>query len=51
MYIKLRSCKTDGLIISDTGRDWAIDSHPFGNAIHNYCNGFLLNIINYNNFG
>ena len=42
---------SDGLIISDTGGDWAIDSHPFGNAIHNYCNGFLFNIINYNNFG
>lgn len=41
---------SDGLIISDTCGDWAIDSHPFGNAIQRYCNGFLLNMLNYNEF-
>ncbi len=41
---------SDGLIISDTSGDWAIDSNPFGIAIHRYCKGFLFNMLKYNNY-
>ena len=58
MLIKDKTCrengevvKTDGLIISDTGGYWPIDSHPFGNTIQRYCKSFLFNMLNYNNFG
>ena len=57
IYITGENCNSlnmtiisDGLIISDTGGDWAIDSHPFGNAIQRYCKGFLFDMLNYNNF-